>query len=69
MDITISVPDGYEQMAANYALEAVKIAIAKAEQKKVQVAVDTEVETKIASMTAVDDKGVDLLKNDTIQAK
>ena len=65
MEITINVPDGYEEMAANYALEAIKIAIKEAEQAKVQAAVDTEVETKIASVTAVDSKGKNLYVTDT----
>lgn len=68
MDITISVPDGYEKMAANYALEAVKIAIAEDERKKVQAAVDAEVETKTASIAAVDSKGADLLAKESVAA-
>jgi len=62
--VTIEIPAGYGKMAANYALEAVKIAIREDEQKKVQVALDAEAETKVEAMTAVDSKGVDLLRSD-----
>jgi len=62
--VTIEIPAGYGKMAANYALEAVKIAIREDEQKKVQVALGAEVETKVEAMTAVDSKGVDLLRSD-----
>lgn len=65
MQITITVPNGYEEMAARYALEAIEIAVREDKAKLAKEADKEAVEAVVATISAVDDKGVDLLKTTT----
>jgi len=55
-EITITVPKGYGEMATNYVIEAIRIAVDSDETKKREEEIKSVVESKLSVIAAVNKK-------------
>jgi len=55
-EITITVPKGYGEMATNYVIEAIRIAVKRDENKKREEEIKSVVESKLSVISAVNKK-------------
>jgi len=55
-EITITVPKGYGEMATNYVIEAIRIAVNSDETQKREEEIKSVVESKLSVISAVNKK-------------
>lgn len=55
-EITITVPKGYGEMATNYVIEAIRIAVDSDETQKREEEIKSVVESKLSVIAAVNKK-------------